>query len=85
MVQLSPKDSSILTRITRYRLIPLAERRALLNKASVQARRIGEIILGTSTGENADDEIKAAVNAYRKSFPKRPAVKRGRRAAKSAK
>jgi hypothetical protein len=68
VVQLSPKDSSILTRIARYGLIPIDERRKLLNEASAKAREIGEIILGTSTDENADEETKAAVAAYRRSF-----------------
>jgi hypothetical protein len=68
VVELSPKDSSILTRITRYQTIPVSERKALLSRASPKAREIGEIILGTSTGENADGETKAAADAYLKSL-----------------
>jgi hypothetical protein len=79
VVQLSPKDSSILTRITRYRLIPITEREALLSEASPKAREIGKIILGTSTGENADAETKAAVAAYVKSFQGRRRAGRQRR------
>jgi hypothetical protein len=66
MVRLSPKDSSILTRVTRYRKISKAARRALLDEASPQAKQIGEIILGTSTGQHADEDIRAAVKAYRR-------------------
>jgi hypothetical protein len=68
LVQLSPKDSSILMRITRYGLIPRAEREALLKEASPKAKEIGEIILDPAKGENADEETKAAVEAYRRSF-----------------
>jgi hypothetical protein len=68
VVQLSPKDSSILTRIARYRRIPRVEREQFLSEASPKAREIGEIILGTSTGENADEETKAAANAYLKAL-----------------
>jgi len=70
MVELSPKDSSILTRITRYRRIPPEERRALLLGASPKAREIGEIILGTSSREGSDSATIAAVRAYQKSFQK---------------
>jgi hypothetical protein len=66
MVRLTPKDSSILTRVTRYRKISKSKRRALLREASPQAKQIGEIILGTSTGKNAADDIMAAVKAYRR-------------------
>ena len=66
MVKLSPKDSSILTRITQYERVPMEQRRALLDDASPEAKQIGEIILGTSSRENASPEIKAAVDAYRK-------------------
>lgn len=69
MVELSPKDSSILTRIARYQTIPLQERNALLKRATAKAREIGEIILGTSTGQSADEETMAAAEAYMKSFP----------------
>jgi hypothetical protein len=81
MVELSPKDSSILTRITKHRAIPKEERSDLLKNASPKAKEIGEIILGTSTGEKADAEIKAAAEAYLKSFqPKmKPARSRARR------
>lgn len=68
MVKLSPKDSSILTRITRYQMIPRPEREELLRTASAQAQEIGGIILGTSTGENVDPEIRAAAEAYQKSL-----------------
>ncbi|HEY6391904.1 MAG TPA: hypothetical protein VIX89_11545 [Bryobacteraceae bacterium] len=68
MVKLTPKDSSILTRITRYKTIPKPEREALLEDASDAAKEIGMIILGTSTGENAGPEITEAAAAYRKSF-----------------
>jgi hypothetical protein len=79
VVQLTPKDSSILTRITRYKLIPKAEREALLGEASAQAWAIGAIILGTSTGDQAEAEIKQAANAYRKSFDGRRRIRRQRR------
>ncbi len=71
MVELSPKDSSILTRITRYRRIPKSEREQLLKEASAKAREIGNIILGTSTGENADLETKEAAEAYLSSLPQK--------------
>jgi hypothetical protein len=79
LVQLSPKDSSILTRITRYQLIPRVEREALLSEASPKAREIGQIILGTSTGDNADEETMAAVKAYRNSFKRGPRPGKQRR------
>ena len=68
MVELTPKDSSILTRIARYQTIPVAKRKALLKDAdSDKAKEIGEIILkGTSTGTNADPETKATADAYLK-------------------
>lgn len=64
MVNLSAKDSSILTRITQYTTIPLKERQRLLSEASPEAKQIGEIILGTSTGEGAAADIRAAAKAY---------------------
>jgi hypothetical protein len=70
MVQLSPLDSSILTRVAKYRIIPVRERAALLVKASPEAKEIGEILLGIATGDSADEDIMSAVEAYRKSFPK---------------
>lgn len=75
MVELSPKDSSILTRIARYQTIPIATRKALLNRATAKAKEIGEIILGTSSGQHADDETKAAAEAYIKSFPRARVVR----------
>jgi hypothetical protein len=69
---LGATDSSILTRIGRYRTIPLKERQALLRQASAKAREIGEIILGTSTGEHADADTKAAVDAYVRSLQPKP-------------
>jgi hypothetical protein len=75
---LSPKDSSILTRIARYQTIPVGEREALLEDASEAAKEIGRIILGKSTGANAGEEINAAVAAYRKSFPGRRRAGSGR-------
>jgi hypothetical protein len=78
VVELTPEDSSILTRIARYRTIPVPERQALLKKASAKAREIGEIILGTSTGEDADAETKAAAEAYVKSLQRKPRVIRYR-------
>ena len=80
MVQLSPKDSSILTRIARYQSIPKREREALLKDASDAAKEIGKIILGTSTGKNAGPDITAAVAAYRKSFQLKRRYGRQRRA-----
>jgi hypothetical protein len=67
VVELTPKDSSILTRIARYRTIPAAVRRALLKRASPKAREVGEIILGASS-EGADADTKAAADAYVKSL-----------------
>jgi hypothetical protein len=81
VVQLSPKDSSILTRITRYQRIPKFEREHLLDEASPKAKEIGKIILGTSTGANADAEMKEAAEAYRNSFQRRT----GRKKSKTAK
>ena len=75
MVELSPNDSSILTRVARYQKIPIPERRALLKRATPKAREIGEIILGTSTGQEADEETKAAAEAYIKSFPRTHVVR----------
>jgi hypothetical protein len=71
VVELSPNDSSILTRVARYQKIPLRERKALLKRATPKAREIGLIILGTSTGQEADEETKAAADAYMKSFPRK--------------
>ena len=72
MVELTPKDSSILTRITRYRTIPLKERAALLEEASPKAKEIGEIILGKSPRDEADADTQAAADAYLKSFETKP-------------
>jgi hypothetical protein len=74
VVELSPKDSSILTRIARYQTIPIPMRKALLKRATPKAREIGAIILGTSTGQNADVETMAAAEAYIKSFPRKTRV-----------
>lgn len=81
MVQLSPKDSSILMRITRYQRIPKVEREQLLEEASPKAKEIGKLILETSTGANADPETKEAAEAYRNSFQRRT----GRKKSKTAK
>jgi hypothetical protein len=72
VVQLSPKDSAILTRITRYRTISQAEGNKLLTDASPEARQIGEIILGTSTGHNVTEATRAAAEAYRRSLKTKP-------------
>lgn len=79
MVELTPKDSSILTRITRYRTIPVKERVALLEEASPKAKEIGEIILGRSRREEADADTQAAADAYLKSFETKPRADAQRR------
>jgi hypothetical protein len=52
-----------------------------LDEASPKAKEIGKIILGTSSGANADPETKEAAEFYRNSFQRRT----GRKTSKPAK
>ena len=66
MIQLSPSDSSILTRVAQYGRIPVDQRLALLSKASPQAQQVGRILLKVEQPTKAEPDVRAAAEAIRR-------------------
>lgn len=66
MVHLSPSDSSILTRVAQYERIPVEQRLALLSNASPQAQQIGRILLNVEQPAEAEPDVRAAAEAFKR-------------------
>ena len=63
MVRLKTKDASILARVAQFERLPRADRLSMLNDASPTARKIGRIVIGTST--EGSPEIRRAARALK--------------------
>jgi hypothetical protein len=66
MIQLSPSDSSILTRVVQYTRIPVRQRLELLSGASKPARKIGRILLEIDKPTDAEPDVRAAADAFKR-------------------
>ena len=65
MVELSPHDSSVLSRLVQFQNIPLEERRLLLKELeSKDARMVGEAFLDREKYKTSPEKVRATVDRF---------------------
>jgi hypothetical protein len=67
MVQLTPHDSAVLTRLVRFGRLPIEKRREILGELEGEdARRVGEAVLDSQKYSESSDQVRATVDRVQK-------------------
>jgi hypothetical protein len=72
MVELNSTDAAILARVAKYSTIAPVRRRRMLEKASPQARVIGNIVITQNESGASEDVVRAARNIMEWAAEERP-------------
>lgn len=65
MVELTPHDAAVLSRLVQFHRLPIEKRREILGELkSAEAREVGESVLDSTKLSTASEQIRATVNRY---------------------
>jgi hypothetical protein len=64
MLQLTPHESALLSRLVQFSQLPAEERRNLVNELTGDARLVGEVVLEPHKYAEAPEPIRATVDRF---------------------
>jgi hypothetical protein len=86
MVELTPHDAAVLSRLVQFDRLPIEKRREILGELeSPEAREVGEIVLDSTKLSTASEQIRETVNRYQLWLENNKRLGRIRRGARRSK
>ena len=65
MVELTPHDAAVLSRLVQFHRLPMEKRREIFGELkSPEAKEVGEIVLDSTKLSSASEQIRETVNRY---------------------
>jgi hypothetical protein len=86
MVELTPHDAAVLSRLVQFHRLPIEKRREILGELkSPDAREVGEIVLDSTKLSSAPEQIRETVNRFQLWLENNQRLGRVRRRARHSK